>query len=410
MSRKLFAITALFDTPNDIIAATEKVRDRKYVNWDVNTPYPVHGMDDAMGLKPSKLAWVTLVMHLFGGCFAMGFMYIIMEHVYPLNIGGKPYFSLPAFVPITFAFAVLNAVIGTVAAMLIGFCRLPFNNHPINDTEYGARTMSDRFGIVIEVDNEGFDIQEVKAFLTEIGGSEIGELYEHEQNNIIPLPNGKKFIWNEGIFAFILLIVASVVSVKFYAIYNQVLYDRIPIIHVADPITGFKLNDLEGINLPIGPFTWMDVQPKEKVQSVSKFFSDGHSAREPVPHTVPRGFMPYRYSGDPAGAEANLVNPVAITTKFLAKGREKYSTYCSMCHGYFGDGNVRLKTNKFAPPSLHSEKLKNAGDGIIYHVITEGQNTMPGYAKQVSREDRWKIVHYIRTLQRAKDAKESDLK
>ncbi len=419
--KKLYGVTALFDSPDDIMAAAAKVRDQKFENWDVNTPYPVHGMDDAMGIPPSKLGWVTIAMAIWGASFAMFFMYMIMTHIYPLNIGGKPFFSLPAFVPITFAFSVLNAVIGTVAAMLFFFCKLPFNNHALHDTSYMSSVISNRFGIEIQANNKGFDLEKVKAFLTSIGGKEITEQYECEVKPlVISLPGGRVFRWNEGWFALILVMVALGVGVKFYAIYNQVLYDRIPFIHVDDPISGLSINKIAGVEVPIGPFTWLRVQDKEKYGRTSKFFKDGQSMRESVGGTIARGFMPYQFKGKPALAEKHLTNPLPMVKKIMDRGRDVYNTNCSICHGDFGDGDGRVKNwsdkkdpgarKYFAPPSLHSEKLTQAGDGLIYHIITDGQNVMPAYAKQITREDRWKVVHYIRALQRAKNAKDSDLK
>jgi mono/diheme cytochrome c family protein len=93
----------------------------------------------------------------------------------------------------------------------------------------------------------------------------------------------------------------------------------------------------------------------------------------------------------------------------LEKGQSRYDTYCSPCHGYYGEGDSRLRGQFPNPPTLHSDKLRNWSDGNIYHVITNGQNVMPSYASQVSREDRWAIIHYIRVLQRSKNASDKDV-
>lgn len=419
--QKLYGVTALFNDPNEVMAAAAKVRDRGYKNWDVNTPYPVHGMDDAMGLPHSKLGWVTIGMACWGASFAMFFMWMIMVNVYPLNIGGKPFFSLPAFVPITFALGVLHAVLGTVFAMLAFFCKLPYNNHPLHDTNYMSAVISDRFGIEIEANNEGFELEEVKSFLESIGGSDIEvHYYPESKPAYLPLPGGRQIKWNEGWFALVLVLVAAGVAHKFYTVYNQILYDRVPIIHVADPISGMSIEKITGVEVPKGPFTWLDTQDKAKYGAKSSFFKDGQAMRESVEGTIPRGMMPYQFTGQPALAEEHLKNPLPMTAEVMGRGREVYNTNCSVCHGYFGDGDARTKKwsaegdakeqSYFAPPSLHSEKLAEAGDGLIYHIITDGQNLMPSYAKQIAREDRWKVVHYIRALQRAKNAKDSDLK
>ena len=91
-------------------------------------------------------------------------------------------------------------------------------------------------------------------------------------------------------------------------------------------------------------------------------------------------------------------------------GKRKFLTFCSPCHGNLADGNSRLQGQFPDGPTLHSDKIINYPDGMIYHIITNGQNAMPSYARQVTRNERWAIVDYIRVLQRAQNAKESDLK
>ena len=417
-SQKLYGVTALFDTPDEIMEAAAKTAKLNFKKWDVNTPYPVHGMDDAMGLKPSKLPWVTFAFSLFGASFACFFAWWTMADQYPLNIGGKPFFSLPAFVPIMFALGVLISVITTVFSLIAFFCKLPYNNHPLHDTQYMKSTGSDRFGVVVEADNENFDLEMVKSFFQEIGGKDITEQYfpEKKRTHILIPKVGIQIPYSEWMFVLVIVGVLGGVAAKTYVMYNQVLYDRIPMVHVDDPVTGINLSEIIEPHRP-SPYTWMDIQSKGNPQRYSLLDSGMSVMREPVKGTVARGFMPYKYKGRPDLAEKNLVSPVLVGAPkgvpvekdIIEKGQKLYNTYCINCHGRFGDGQGTLRGNYFAPPSFHSEKLKNAGDGLIYHIITEGQGQMASYAKQISREDRWKIVYYIRTLQRAKDAKPSDL-
>ncbi len=433
--KKLFAISALFDSPDAIMAAAEKVSERNYKHWDVNTPYPVHGMDDAMKIPPSKLAWVTFALSAFGASFAMFFMWWVMDMDYPLNVGGKPFFSIPAFVPITFAVGVLLSVTTTVFSLIVFFCKLPGQAHPMHDTEYMKACISNKFGIIIESKNEGFEAAEVEGFLSSIGASKIIPIYEPDfSKNEIPLPFGARFTYKEIFFVLILLGTVGAVVSKVYVAYNQVLYDQLPILHTKDPITGLQLvyftdtlngkddgeeqlkflqagDTAKGIIRPIrGPFTWLDTQPKEGQTSRSKFFADSRVLREQVPETVAQGYKPYVYVGDPMAAAEALVNPVPLNETTLAEGRKQFNISCSVCHGYFGDGDGRLNGQFPTPPSLHGKRIAEGSDGLIYHIITNGQNKMPAYDKQIDRETRWKVVHYIRSLQRARDAKESDLK
>jgi mono/diheme cytochrome c family protein len=105
-----------------------------------------------------------------------------------------------------------------------------------------------------------------------------------------------------------------------------------------------------------------------------------------------------------------LSNPYFPTKENLELGQRKFLTYCSPCHGNYGDGDSRLAGQFPNPPTLHSDRARNFEEGMIYHIITNGQNVMPSYASQVTREERWAIVNYIRVLQRAKNATDSDLK
>ena len=158
------------------------------------------------------------------------------------------------------------------------------------------------------------------------------------------------------------------------------------------------------------PFNWMAEQKKLKAQQPSNIFSNGIGMRAPVEGTVARGFLPYPYKGNPDDAGKYLINPLLATKDVLEQGKAKYLTFCSPCHGNFARGDNRLQGQFPNPPTLHSDKVRNWPDGNIYHVITEGQNAMPSYARQLSPEDRWKIILYVRALQRAQNAKESDLK
>jgi hypothetical protein len=161
--------------------------------------------------------------------------------------------------------------------------------------------------------------------------------------------------------------------------------------------------------LYLPPFTWMHEQPKVLPQTESKFFSDGWSMRKPVEGTVARGFIPYEFKGMPDSLVVPVANPLPVTKKILETGKAKYDTYCSPCHGYYGKGDSRLRGLFPAPPSLHTEKVMKWKDANIYHVITNGQNVMPSYERQVSRDERWAIIHYIRVLQRSQNALDSDV-
>lgn len=377
MSEKLYSYTALFNTPDEIIHAAKVVVEKGYTKFDVNTPYPVHGMDDAMKLPPSKLGFVTLFAGLGGIVLALLMMGWMMGIDYPIVIGGKPFFPLPAFIPITFEITVLLATLTTVAALLFFFFKLPNNRHPLHDTNYMKNVSSDKYGICVEAVDPIFNESEVKELFKNLHAFVIEPIYfEKEEVKFKPVIAEPKFI------AF-LVGVAIFVSVSAYLHLNKLLY--------------------------IVPFSWMDKQEKVIAQSTSELNKNGSGMLKPVEGSVARGFIPYAFKDKPDEAGRLLVNPIIPNKENLALGKNKFNIYCSPCHGYLAEGDSRLRGQFPNPPSLHSEKVRNWSDGRIYHVLVEEQNVMPSYTSQLSREERWAVINYIRVLQRSLNAKESDL-
>lgn len=371
---KIFSVAALFDTPDEITRAAKETTAEGYTKFDVNTPYPVHGMEKAMRLKPSRLGIITFLIGIGGATFAVLFMSWVAIMDYPLVIGGKPFFSWPAFVPITFEVTVLSASVGTVVAMIALFFKFPHNSHPLHDTNYMKKVSSDKFGINITAIDPMFDEERVREFLSRIGGKEVETIHRE------PFPSDIKMF--DKRFIGVLVLVAVFTAGASYLVLNKLLY--------------------------IQPFSWMSEQDKGLPKTKSEIFSDGFTMRQPVEGTIARDYIPYEYKGLKDSAVINLSNPLPFSKQVIDKGKAGYNTYCSPCHGYTGKGDMRLRDQFPKPPTLHSEKVKNWSDGNIYHVITNGQNIMPSYDKQIGRDDRWAIVHYIRVLQRSQDAKDSD--
>ncbi|PCJ60522.1 MAG: hypothetical protein COA79_08090 [Planctomycetota bacterium] len=179
-NQKIYAVSAIFEKPDEIMHAARKVRDSEYSKFDVHTPYPVHGMDHAMGLKPTKVPYVTLVFGLLGLAAAFTLQTGIMAGDYKINIGGKPFFSLPAFMPIMFELTVLFATLATVFFMVTIFCKLPQNSLPLHDTDYMKAVMRDKFGVTIEASDENFNEEKVRKFLEKIGSNKVETIYYKE--------------------------------------------------------------------------------------------------------------------------------------------------------------------------------------------------------------------------------------
>ncbi len=378
MSNKLYAVAGLFDTPDEIASAARKVADEGYKHFDVHSSYPLHGIDSKMKMKRSPMGWFALGLALTGLLTGLALIYFTTNVDYPLVIGGKPLFALPAYVPVLFELTVLISTCGTVISMFVLFFKFPNNSHPLHDSDYIKKVSVDKFGVVIEAKNEKFELDKAKAFLTEIGSKEIQEIYFDEKEV------SHKHILFEPKFLSFLGFTAILVAVSAYSVLNIWLF------------------------LP--PWDWMMEQSRLNAQGESEFYMDNAAMRIPVEGTVAKGFIPYPYKGEPELAGQFLANPFESTEDNLTEGEDKFNTYCSPCHGYFGEGDSRLNNLFPNPPTLHSEKVREWTDGRIYHVMTDGQNVMPAYDKIVTRDERWKIVLYIRALQKAKYANEEDLK
>jgi hypothetical protein len=163
-SKRPVLYLAEFETADAIVHAAEKVRDEGFEKWDVHTPYPVHGMDSAMGLPDSRLGWIVLVAGLTGLALAVLMMQWMNGIDYPLVIGGKPPDAVPSMVPIMFELTVLLSAFGAVFGML-GLNELPKHYHPIFFSDRFERCSHDKFFISIEAIDKRFDLEKTRTLL-----------------------------------------------------------------------------------------------------------------------------------------------------------------------------------------------------------------------------------------------------
>jgi mono/diheme cytochrome c family protein len=148
--------------------------------------------------------------------------------------------------------------------------------------------------------------------------------------------------------------------------------------------------------------TQMQYSPAYQSQTPNPVLPNGMTQQPPVPGTIPRGFQPFRYG--PGAEEAvragdELRNPFQPTEDNLMRGRQVYVNQCAVCHGTTGAGDGPIIPKYPNPPSYTTERSRALADGNMFHVITVGRNNMPPHAAQVSVEDRWKVILYIRRLQ-----------
>jgi hypothetical protein len=169
---QLYGLLTEFEDPNLFVAGCRQVRDAGYQKWDAHTPFPIHGMDEAMGIRGTRLPFLILAGGLTGLGLALLMQWWMNAVDYPFLISGKPLFGLPANIPVTFELTVLIAALTTFFGMW-GLNGMPRLHHPLFGSRRFRRVTSDRFVIVIEACDPRFDLERTRNFLTSLGGSAV---------------------------------------------------------------------------------------------------------------------------------------------------------------------------------------------------------------------------------------------
>lgn len=177
MDKKLYGLMAEFDTTAEVVKAAEKVRDAGYTKTDAFSPFPIHEMDEALGIKRSILSFLVFGGGIVGGL--AGFGLTVWTHVfeYPIMVAGRPHFSFPAFIPpiyeLTILFAAFTAVFGMI--LLNG---LPSPYHPVFNVPRFSLASREKFFLLIEADDKQFDYEETKKFMESLNPQEVHDVDE----------------------------------------------------------------------------------------------------------------------------------------------------------------------------------------------------------------------------------------
>ncbi|MDD4933143.1 MAG: cytochrome c [Methylacidiphilaceae bacterium] len=176
-------------------------------------------------------------------------------------------------------------------------------------------------------------------------------------------------------------------------------------------VTGFR--DTKTTRNPIEIFPDMVRQAKVKEQAPSVFFPNQRASRYPVSGTVPTGddamAHPYLNTGMMGDRWGEGI-PIPLTAETLKSGKERFQIFCSACHGSTGSGNgIATQYGLVGVPNYHGEHTRQMPDGQMFYVITHGQGLMLGYGANLSVEERWAIVAYIRALQLSQNATPADV-
>jgi len=407
----LVGYVAQFDDVPSLMHAAEKTRDAGFKSFDCYTPFPVHGIDDAMGTKPTKLPFIVLGCAFLGATTAMGLQFFTNAFDYKHIVSGKPFFSIPSNMPVTFELAVLFSAFGALLGML-ALNNLPRLYNRLFFIDPFLKVTTNGFFLGIESDDPKFDETETKSFLERMKPSRIEQCLEHHESVALP-----QFLGPLAVVALILGLVPLVIVARMRVMPSNV--PRIEILHD------------------------MDSQPKVKTQTVSEMFPDDRAMRPILAGTIARGdyyddiafsegLIPDQADSvdrsqllpnakNPDGTTVNLLEfpwitefPVEVNQELMARGQERYNIYCATCHGMTGKGDGLVTQRAMAlqkgspgigtwikPITLYDEPIRKQAIGQLFNSITHGVRKMPAYGSQIPIDDRWAIILYVRALQYA---------
>lgn len=173
----LYGVMAEFETAEQLLAAARRTREAGYRRWDAYAPFPIDGLAEAIGFRTNAIPLIGLV----GGCTGAvtGFLMQVAVHVWalPINVGGRPLFSWPSFIPVTFELAVLFAALSMLAGVFI-LNGHPQPYHPVFNVGAFARASCDRFFLSIQVSDALFDHAATTRFLRSLGAREVSDVAE----------------------------------------------------------------------------------------------------------------------------------------------------------------------------------------------------------------------------------------
>jgi mono/diheme cytochrome c family protein len=388
---EMHGLLAEFETPGALIAAARKVKNAGYTEFDCYSPFPVHGIDAAMGTRMTKLPLVVFAGGLTGLFLGTLMQWWMNAYNWPWNIAGKPSWSIPANVPISYETTILLSVLTTFFGMWAAN-KLPQVWHPFFRLDRFAKVTDDGFFLGVEAGDKRFELEQTKQLLVAAGATHVEECYVDARPEARNVP---KWIW------------AAMTVLTMLAL--------IPVALV------YKARATKSPDPHYHVFSDMDFQNKAKSDQPFVEFADGRANRGQLPGVVSRGHLnadDAYYRGLQNGAWiTGLPAQVEVTSALVDRGQERYNIYCAPCHGYDGAGHgiipARVESigGAWAARNLVDPKagVVTMPNGQLFNTISNGFNSMMGYASQIPVQDRWAIVLYVRALERSQNAAESEL-
>ena len=390
---KFYGLLAEYDSPGALVHAAEAVRDAGYSKWDSFSPFPIHGIDPAMGIQPTILPILVFAAGMTGTALAILMQWYMNAWSWHWVAAGKPYFSLPQQIPIAFELTVLLAGITTFWSIWL-LNKLPQVWHPLFKKDLFLKVTTNGYFIAIETDDPKFDRAETERLLREAGATAIEECHYPTSPAMRRVP--------KPIMGFILL--SAVLALVPFAF-----------------IAKWRASTSPDPHYHIIPD--MDFQTYQRAQTESDIFPDGRASRRPPDGTVARGELKadeWFYHGIKDGQWAQEFPPqVEISDHTMKRGRERFTIYCTPCHGQGAEGNGMIHqralkvgataTGWVQPSNLTQPQYAQMPVGQIFNTISNGIRTMPAYHSQIPEKDRWAIIMYVRAIQRSRNATIDDV-
>jgi mono/diheme cytochrome c family protein len=376
-------LLAEFEGPEALKVAAAALRESGYTRLEAYSPFPVHGIDAALGRRRTRLPRLVLAAGTAGGLGALLLQWWTNAVDYPLLISGKPFFSLPANIPIIFELIILASALAAFAGGL-ALSGLPELFHPLLSSERFRRATTDAFFVTLEASDPQFEETSAAELFRSLGAISVETYRRPVSQRKIP----------RVLIGFVAVLLALALLPSLWIAKQR--YQR-----SATP----RLNLISD----------MDFQPKYLPQQFSPLFADGRDMRLPVPGTVAADqevHNPHLLLGEVDGKPATTF-PLPVTAELMARGRQRFGIFCATCHGLAGDGDgitsqlafQREEPKWVRPLSIHSQVVRELPVGKLFQVISHGIRTMPSYGSQIPVGDRWAIVLYLRALQRSREAK-----
>ena len=170
--QEIYGLMAEFDSPSAIVAAARRTYEAGYRRINAYSPFPIEELSEAIGYHRDYVALCTLICGVLGAVGGFSLQYWTSAFAYPLNVGGRPLLSLPAFIPVTFESTILLAAFGAFIGNLV-MNRLPQPYHPVFNVPSFARASQDRFFLCVKSDDPKFNEAETRAFLAGLGAKEV---------------------------------------------------------------------------------------------------------------------------------------------------------------------------------------------------------------------------------------------